>query len=226
MKANPMGSQATAAARLRPTSQVTTFQRWPMPASAASAPPPLPPAACQGGGEPPARISGLWALPHRRPPPIVRWCEGPFPAPPPWPMPSSLGPARWRTTAPAPGASAPRSSVDDFHLLSSKDRSISLTLIIYPPPTTAHPGPVPPQIYPIFLRSTTATVPPRSEPSPALGATLSRICGVTRNDGQKARNWSRQCVAYLRVRWEHTGQLWRSNLTDDGRCDDWRSKSG
>ena len=34
----------------------------------------------------------------------------------------------------------------------SKDRSISLTLIIYPPPTTAHSGPVPPQIYPIFLR--------------------------------------------------------------------------
>ena len=64
-----------------------------------------------GGNHRSARISGLWALPHRRPPPIVRWCAGPAPAPPPWPMPSSLGPAaRWRTTAPAPGASAPGSS--------------------------------------------------------------------------------------------------------------------
>ena len=38
----------------------------------------------------------------------VRWCEGHVPEPPPWPSPSSLGPAAARhTTVPAPEAWAP-----------------------------------------------------------------------------------------------------------------------
>ena len=109
-----------------------------------------------GGNHRSAGISGLWALPHQRPPPIVQWCEGPFPAPPPWPMPASLGPATrmayHRSRSLGVGAKIIRrrkSLTSICHC--SKDRSISLTLIIYPP-TTALSGPVPPQIYPIFLR--------------------------------------------------------------------------
>ena len=61
----------------------------------------------QGEGEPrSARTSGPQALPRRRPTPAVRWYVGPAPAPPPWPLPSILGPsARRCTTVPSPGVS-------------------------------------------------------------------------------------------------------------------------
>ena len=111
----------------------------------------------RGGGEPPVCPNISAAVPpHRRPVPIGRQCVGPVPAPPPWPLPSSPGPAARRpASVPAPWEWAPGSSAgaDPWHSSPIVPETALSPSHHHQPLATLRPANlVSAQIYPIALR--------------------------------------------------------------------------